>query len=126
MSILNRQRRIGERLGVQGLVVGWNTRDRRIPRWRHRPFVEADVIDVSVSGAQLLAPITSGIAVGTELTIAAGGALGRVRVRRIVPMSQQPLACYGIEFVELDPALEAMLFANLPTIGTPEAEVVWR
>lgn len=126
MSLVNRSRRIGERLGVHGVVVSWNTGGRRLPRKRRRPFPEADVIDVSVSGAQLLAPIGSLIRVGQVVTIAAGGSLGSVQVRRIVPVTNGPLCVFGVEFIELEPPLEALLFAHLAVIGTPEETVVWR
>ena len=73
MSFVHRSRRMGERLAVHGLVLDWNTRGRRSPRWKRRQFDEADVIDVSVSGAQFLAPDNLSIIVGQKVTIVAGG-----------------------------------------------------
>ena len=126
MSFVNRSRRLGERLAVHGLVLGWNTRGRRTPRWKHRQFDEADVIDVSVTGAQLLAPDDLRIIVGHRVTIVAGGAIGAVRVKRIVPVSNGPLALYGVEFITLEPPLEALLFSRLDAVKRPPESVIWR
>ena len=124
MNIVNRSRRLGERLGVHGVVVSFNTQGRRQPRWR-RKFAEADVVDVSVSGAQLLAPDDHTVEVGQKITVCAGGALGSVRVRRIVPVTNGPLCVYGVEFISLEPPLEALLFAHLATVGVAEERVHW-
>ena len=126
MSLVNRSRRLGERLGVHGVVVSWNTRERRAPRWKRRQFSEADVIDVSVSGAQLLAPDDRRLQVGQKVTICAGGALGTVRITRIVPVTNGPLCVYGVEFIHLEEPMEALLFAHLAVIGLPQEQVVWR
>ena len=124
MSFVNRSRRIGERLAVQGIVLGWDTRGRRSPR-RIRPFAEADIIDVSVSGAQLLAPDNARIDVGHQVTIAAGGALGVVKVKRIVPVANGQLAVFGVEFVKLEAPLEAMLFSRFDATRPPSDSVDW-
>lgn len=126
MSFVNRSRRMGERLAVHGLVLSWNTRGRRSPRWKRRQFDEADVIDVSVSGAQFLAPDNLSIIVGQKVTIVAGGAIGVVRVKRIVPVTNGPLALYGTEYITLEPALEALLFSHLDAVKRPPDTVVWR
>lgn len=126
MSFVNRSRRMGERLAVHGVVLSWDTRGRRSPRWKRRRFDEADVIDVSVSGAQLLAPDNQRIAVGHRVTIVAGGAIGVVRVKRIAPVTHGPLAIFGVEFVTLEPALEALLFSQLDAERPRRGNIVWR
>lgn len=126
MSLVNRSRRLGERLGVHGVVVGWDTAGRRSPRRHRRTFAEADVIDVSVTGAQLLAPTSPRIDIDSVVTIAAGGALGVVRVTRIVPVTNGPLRVFGVEFVELEAPMEALLFAHLDVIARAPESVVWR
>jgi hypothetical protein len=125
MSFVNRSRRLGERLGVHGVVLSWNTRGRRRPRWQRRPFPEADVIDVSVTGAQLLAPESPWIQVGQLITVAAGGAVGTVRIRRIVPVTNGPLCMFGVEFIDLEPALQALLFTHLDDAGPSPEQVHW-
>lgn len=126
MELPTRSRRIGERLNVHGIVLSWNTGGRRTPKWKRRPFDEADVVDVSISGAQLLAPDDGKVQVGDTVTIVAGGAIGSVIVRRIVPISQGGLAVFGVEFLLLDGALESLLFAALQQAGRPADDVVWR
>lgn len=126
MSFANRPLRMGERLAVHGLVLDWDTRGRRSPRWKRSRFDEADVLNVSVTGAQLLAPDNHRIAVGHRVTIVAGGALGVVRVQRIVPVTNGPLALFGVEFVTLEAPLEALLFSHLDAIRPVPATVEWR
>lgn len=125
MSLVNRSRRLGARHAAPGLVLSWNTGGRRSPRRWHRPFEEADLIDLSVTGAQFLAPDNGRIVVGYKVSIVLDSALGEVRVKRIVPLSNGQLAMYGVEFIALEPALEALLFPRIPTsVPTPES-IVW-
>ncbi|MFN8052162.1 MAG: hypothetical protein U0Q22_12030 [Acidimicrobiales bacterium] len=113
MSFVNRSRRLGERHAVLGVVVDWNTGGRRRPGFGRRAFEEADVIDVSVTGAQLLAPRDERIRVNQHLTIVAAGALGTVRVRRVADLVNGRLSVYGVEFSGLEPALEALMFSQI-------------
>jgi len=126
MSFPNRSRRVGDRLAVQGIVLGWNTKGRRTPRWKRQPFAEADVIDVSVSGASVLAPDDRSILLNQKVTVTAGGALGEVRVRRIVPVSNGQTAVFGVEFVSLEEPLEALLYSRLGSLGPRPDDIVWR
>lgn len=125
MSFVNRSRRLGDRHAVRGIVVDWDTGGRRRPTLGRRRFEEADVIDVSVSGAQLLAPSNDRITPGTKVTIVAAGALGTVRVVRVAQVTNGKLSVYGVEFVDLESTLESLLFAPTAAGRPTPGQVDW-
>lgn len=117
-------RRLGDRHAVQGLVVDWNTGGRRQPKWR-RSFADADVVDVSVSGALFLAPRDQMMSLGDMVTWHAGGALGTGIVRRISDITNGKLCVVGIEFTELEAPMEALLFAAIHAESRTISDQSW-
>lgn len=108
---------------MSGLTVEWNTRGKvRSSRVRPR---HADVLDVSITGARLVAPQKPSVAVGQTITIAAGGSRGTVTVRHIELLSHAHLAAYGVEFLRLEPGLEAFLFSQIATDRPEGLELKW-
>jgi hypothetical protein len=126
MSFVNRSRRLGERRAVRGIVLDWDTKGRRRPGIVRRRFDDADVIDVSVSGAQLLAPRDERLRRGDVVTVVAAGALGKVRIIRVADVTNGRLSVYGVEFVHLEPALESLMFAQLADGRPTTSQVDWR
>lgn len=118
--------RLGARMPVSGLRVGWNTKGRAVPGRLRRPFIQADVTDVSISGASVIAPADKLLVPGAVVSIAAEGAVGKVVIRRVTPMTEGKQVLYGVEFIELDEQLEGMFLEQLghgrPTPNT----VIWR
>lgn len=126
MSIANRSRRLGERLDVSGIVVDWNVGATKASLLRRRRRDRADVIDVSVTGAQLLAPSNERLAVGDTLVIGAYGDTGTVQIRRISPVNNGKISVFGVEFLELEPALAELLFTTIAETRPTEVDVVWQ
>jgi len=126
MSFVNRSRRLGQRLPVNGIVVAWDTRGRRKPGLLRRPFATADVIDVSVSGVQFLAPSDDRMTEDRLVTICGRGAIGTVRVRRVLPVTNGRLSVFGVEIVALEAALEECLFARIGENRPQEVERYWQ
>lgn len=125
MGTLARVRRIGERHDVSGLAVGFDTRGRRRSPVIGRRFPEADVVDVSASGAQLLVGHDPGLVEGQLVTICAKGAIGTARIARISPVRQRGLAIVGITFENLDQALSDYLLKDVFDTGPALPDVVW-
>lgn len=117
-------RRLGERHAVQGVVVDWNTQGRRQPKWR-RPFADADVVDVSVSGAMFLAPHDPSLRPGSIVTWHADGSLGTGVIRRISEVTNRKLCVIGVEFTELEPGMEALLFATIHAGSKSISDRAW-
>ena len=96
------ERRIGKRRGVEPVRVGWMVdRPERVGRRLRRRLAgmpgHGVLLDVSVSGAQVLAPADPEIRIGTRFDIEVKGVVGRVVVRRIVHSATPDLCLYGVE-----------------------------
>ena len=126
MSIVERTRRLGERHPATGVTVDWDTSrtpPRRLGRSRPR---QAYVLDVSVTGALLVARRNPRLAVGERVTIGAGGSFGTVRISRIADLPETRHSAYGAEFVELDEPLRAMLYSLIAADRPPDVDVIWQ
>jgi hypothetical protein len=101
--------RLSPRYRVADLRLHWSPPTRSILGVRPRR-VPAEVIDLSVSGALLLAPRNPKVRRGANVAIDHGGAHGLVKVRHTTDTTVPELQCYGVLFVALDPVLERLVF----------------
>ena len=103
--------RLFERVVADGLEVEWDLKPRRVgPKKRKLVSKETAVLlDVSVGGACVLAPIRPRFVVGNTVTIGLDGSAGLVRVRWVRARNETDSAMYGVDFVDLDPELHARL-----------------
>jgi hypothetical protein len=103
------ERRIGQRWPSSGLAIGWDLQRRGV---RGRRFVARDgiVLDVSFSGAAILAPVELGMTGGRVVTVAHGPQLGNVMIRRVMPTDRHDQVVYGVEFIDTpDQLVEALV-----------------
>ena len=102
------ERRIGERFQMHEPRMGWcvppksgnNRRDRR----RGKAVPECGFLDVSITGARLLAPQARDLHVGSRMVLDYDGESTTVRIRRVEPHNDA-ISVYGVSFVELGPRL---------------------
>jgi PilZ domain-containing protein len=112
LSVRFGERRIGERFELHVPVFQWrvppNTRKGRRGARRTKP-AECRFLDVSVTGALILAPVASDLRVGARASIGYDGEPTCVRIRRIEPYNNS-LSIYGVSFVELGPRLQELIY----------------
>jgi hypothetical protein len=97
-------RRLGERILLGEVLISWRV-DEVIPgrvRDKARPPEIGRLLDVSVSGAAIVAPASSDLRVGRAVAIRLDGADALVRIRRIADLGHEEWRLYGVEFVESD------------------------
>jgi hypothetical protein len=98
-------RRLGERIPIGDVFVTW--RLERIQQTKRRKSAEPEMgrlLDVSVSGGAIVAPVSEDLKRGSIVVIQLGNAQAVVRVRRIEDFGDAAWRTYGVEFVETDPA----------------------
>jgi hypothetical protein len=91
--------RIGHRYDIGGLDVRWEPTDSTRGR----------LVNLSVSGAGIIAPTDPRAAIGDERTIQIDGQPVEVIVRDIRPDERAGHQYYGVQFVDLPPGLLAVL-----------------
>lgn len=101
--------RLVARYRTVGLHLTWHPPTRR--RLRTRPTAApAEVIDVSVGGALLLAARNPLVGPGHVVDVELDGSRGRVEVRHHHPGPGPDLWYYGVLFVDLRPGLRSRIF----------------
>ena len=119
-SVTN-ERRIGRRWPSSGLAVGWDLqRAGGIRRHRVRAR-DGLVLDVSVSGAAILAPVDDDLVAGRLLAVGHGHHVGHVLIRRVLRSDRRDQAIYGVQFIDAPTGLVEGLIAQASADPTPEA-----
>jgi len=125
------QHRLGERAAVEGLWVGWHLdrQDQRGYLERRRHPVEQQwglVVDLSVSGAGIVAPVSHQIAIGSMIDIEAGGFRGLVAVHRIAETDDPETRVYGVSFVDFPPAFTDFVYGWLAAGRPAGLQELWQ
>lgn len=123
--------RLGERIDLGEVFVSWRV-DELVPgrlRDKARPPEIGRVVDVSISGAAIVAPTSPQLRRGRPVCIRLDDADAVVRIRRIEEIGDDDWRLYGVEFVETDLAfrdwVNGLLDARRPdsqTLGWDRAE----
>jgi hypothetical protein len=80
---------------------------------RPRRPQRAWVVDLSITGARIKAPVDSAIVQGSHVEIEVQHARGIVRVQHIDVAIDPAMALYGVEFLQLDPNLNELIDRTL-------------
>jgi hypothetical protein len=103
-----KDRRLGTRHVLGPVAVRWRIDEGPVvgpqDREREEGPERAGLLDLSVSGARIMARTSPDLSVGDWTNVSIRGRSGPVIIRRIVPSRQQGFSQYGIEF--LDPLSE--------------------
>jgi hypothetical protein len=75
--------------------------------FRRRSLEQATIVQVSANGALVRARTNGEITIGTRVSIGRGADRGLVAVRRIEATSDAAMAHYGVQFLWLDPPVQA-------------------
>jgi hypothetical protein len=122
------ERRIGGRAPVGPVeitIVVTERARRRLGGVRAR-LVEAGafLMDVSVTGAGIIAPAVEGVGLLAPLTLRASGRETRAVVRRLERLDDGRVF-YGVDFPALDPAMREYLFSLLEQQRPSGLEEYW-
>ena len=97
--------RISERYRIAGLHLHWSPPNPKVLS-RGKPVeLEAQVLDLSVAGALLMAPVNDKLRPGMRVPVRVGTALGTVEIRNIRKSSVDGMAFYGVGFVKMSDRL---------------------
>jgi hypothetical protein len=124
---LRRGDRLVERYRTLGLQFTWHPPTRGLLGTRPKPAT-AEVIDVSVSGALLLAPANAAVRRGAVVDIEHAGARGRVEVRHLHSSLDPDQTYVGVQFVQLQRQLRVRIFELVAQQrgDTNNLEWIWR
>ncbi len=115
--------RIGDRILVDVDGAEWQPAAQRRSLFK-RPQLTARVVEVSVSGAGILAPAEPHVPLGQIVTIVLNGKAGTVYVRRRERTADPATLRYGVEFVSLDNPLAELAKSRLAEV-LPEPTYFW-
>jgi hypothetical protein len=103
------ERRIGQRWPSTGLAVGWDVHKRSGLRGRRYVARDGIVLDVSVSGAAIIAPVDVEMTQGRVVAVAHGPHIGNVMIRRVMATDRHEQVIYGVEFIDAPISLVSTL-----------------
>jgi hypothetical protein len=105
------ERRLGRRFKAPRNRIAWRLdRSVRGVPWLRRRAEVGLLVDVSVSGAGVLAPDCMDLQPGSRVTIGFEGTRGQVIVRRISSCGDESQNLYGIEFAEPGSPLTSVVY----------------
>jgi hypothetical protein len=92
----------------QSIAITW---EPQLPRaqFRRRASEQATIVQVSPNGALVRARTNTDITRSTRISIGHGADRGLVAVRRIEATSDATVSHYGVQFLWLDPTIQALL-----------------
>jgi hypothetical protein len=121
--VVTAERRLGERIAVDGVTVAWLVEWRgRLGRHRLRAEV-GRIVDISISGARIEAPWSRDLTVGNHVVLGMGEARALAEIRRIEPDEEHGTARYGVAFVTSDPEFQQFIVGRL---DAHRGDVRWR
>ncbi len=114
------ENRLGQRIGIEPLEVGWRAPARggplsRLLRRRHTPAL---LLDLSVTGLLVDAPADERLRVGSIVGFQIDGVEGLVRVRRIEAPPDTSTWRYGVELTVTRSELNAYIHEMLSLVAS--------
>lgn len=112
------EQRLGARVETDGLWFAWDLerRERRTLRERRRHRNDQQwglVVDLSVSGAAIVAPFAPHLRRGSMLFVEAGGFRGMIAIHRVAEIGDPERRLYGVSFVDFPPAFTVFVYSVL-------------
>lgn len=128
MSMHDRERRIAERGAVAPLALRMTATEQTkglLGGLRRVEVTEpAYLVDLSVSGAAVIARAIGGLGVRAPVLLSHEGHSARAVVRRLVQRDDGRVL-YGVDFVEMDPEMRVELFSLVAQRRPGELERIW-
>lgn len=120
------ERRIGSRNPApRGLAVSWQIELGKWPKKRTVTF-EATVVDISLSGARVVAPAYEPLRIGQRFALHIEGYNAEAEVRRIEPADESgAIIAYGLMFDTVDLDLAELIRNWVRREGDTELHETW-
>ena len=118
--------RISERYRIAGLNLFWSPPSTKTLSFGKPVEVEAQVLDLSVAGALLMAPVNAKLRSGLRVPVRIGNSNGMVEVRNIRKSSVPDMAFYGVGFVRMSDRFTEnvnAVVAKLRTMNDPNIRI---
>ena len=117
MTLQTPHRRYEPHAGQDQSIIDYLAWEPHLPQahFRRRLWEQATVLDVSANGALVRARTNPAITRGTRISIGRRNERGLVAVRRVQPTSNATLSDYGVQFLWLDPTMQAFFDAAIST-----------
>ena len=117
------ERRLGVRQDLRGVHVRWDADQGRadVGLSGH----QAELREMSVSGAAIVAPTGVDWDTGRTVIVAHGAASGSVTIRRVDRIGLDDVRLYAVEFTDPDPALANALYPYLDSPATGDLLETW-
>ena len=116
-SPLRRCEELSGHSGSECVLITWEPQLQRT-QFRRRQLEQATIIELSPNGALIRARTNSAITRGTRVAIGRRNQRGLVAVRRVEPAAGIAMSDYAVQFLWLDPAMQA-LFDEAVSTDTP-------
>jgi hypothetical protein len=111
--------RISVRYRVSGATLEWTPPRRGLLPGRRRS-VEAELLDLSVTGALIQAPDHPGLTVGFRIPIRIGNEDGMVEIRNVRPSDVVGKVNIGVVFHEMSDALRSAIYEAIGRLRDDE------
>ena len=112
-------RRLGERVEILPVEIAWTPAIAKQSLGRSPRPQPAHLIEVSMSGARIVALSRAGIDVGTWMAIDIESYHALVEVRRIIEGDDGSDFTFGVSFILLAPALQEKIHRTVAQLRTP-------
>jgi hypothetical protein len=122
-----RNDRVVERYSSMGIEVFWFPPTRTVLGTRPKK-VKGEVVDLSVSGALLLAPANGKVHPGTLAELELEGSLGVVEVRHVKATDDPGSFHYGLQLLRMEPKLRQRVYDLVAQHrgDSDKLEIAWR
>jgi len=85
----------------------------------------AEVVELSLSGATIVAVSSPLLTPGTAVAIEIEGQRGGVAIRNLAPASTEGLSRYGVEFLQLEPGVRLRITEFVGSDRPDNLETIW-
>jgi len=109
---------------VDGMHVAWALRPKRWSRSEVALDPDAQVIDLSMTGALVRAKRHRDLTAGSDVALQLEGVRGHVVIRHVRDTDDPAIALYGVEFVNPGSRLRSLVHERVA--GSTPADLEWR
>ena len=121
------EKRLGKRQSTPDITIGWRTDHEARKGLRMKPDPqEGLIVDLSVTGAGVLAPTADDLRPGMRVKVSFRGEDGSVIVRRVSPTTDPAVTRYGVSFQDFDQRLLNAVNAVLAESRPDSLDDFWK
>jgi hypothetical protein len=119
----NAERRLVERHDAPRITISWRVGERR-HLFGRTASIEAHLVNVSTTGAGILAPAAADLVVRSRVAIEWNGARATVEIRHVEPGPIPGVNMYGVAFGVRDAAFDQQLDGHISAMRPTSVEAL--